>query len=143
MTTHSMLKIEINRGSPDMTLFAIKGQMQLLSALTRGERKDAIELDEDAANALADLTGAIAIALDEIMEVDRDRQVRDAHLRQSGIAHLRKIGLAPLEPCDMEDVIEAFGAFVDGLPEAGGALAAPRLTEPALPPAAATRRRAG
>lgn len=137
--TSSMLKIAIDRSSPDTTLHALTYQLDLIAALTRSERSEPLELDTNAAQGLSDLTGAIADALRDIGEVDSQRQVHDAELRKQGIRHLRKLGIAPIEPVDLSDIISAFGEWVDSLPEQPAATA-PRLTEPTRP---AAQRRAG
>lgn len=164
MITHSMLKIAIDRRSPDDTLHGLTYQLALIAALTRGERKEDIELDGAAAQGLSDLTGAIANAIEACLDVNSEQFVRDAETRQQGIRHLRRLGLAPVEPMDMADIIAAFGEYVDSLPEHAERAAepltkaerdalkaallanpaeeggAPRLTEPAP---RASRRRAG
>jgi hypothetical protein len=126
---------------PSFARDAIARQLALIAALAGTPGEEGIELSPDAAMGLADLMRGAADALTRMGEMDEAQRARDAQATMQGADRLRRLGLAPREPMDLHDLVEAFGAYVDSLPETGEAApGAPRLTEPA-PPAA--RRRAG
>jgi hypothetical protein len=139
MLTTLMFKIDPRM--PDLARDAIANQLALVAALAGTPGEEGIELSPEAAMGLSDLMRGAAEALRQMGEMEGAERVRDAQAADEGVKRLRRLGLSPREPMALHDLVEAFGAYVDSLPEAGEAApGAPRLTEPA-PPAA--RRRAG